>query len=1056
MAKMRMLTIALLGAVLVYTGCRLPTGGGDPGDSTPKLSSQVVDELVVKLSSSSRTARALSTSRGFSTDSIAALKAAALAQIAADSLIDATTLDTLLPSMLNGVKNGISATVGISDAVNASYIMALATESAVGSMVTEDRASNLTSGITAAAAVGMLTETAVKAIIAIVPDATFIQSAINASISGMATALNASTSTAITADVASSAISSMVSGAVKAAMTTFSIDVDVSDTIKAICATATSSIASMTKMSDADKAAAINTAVSASVASVVTNGILSSTEKEEIIKNAIAGVVESMSANTSITLDSTALGTAVSDGITSGSGTTGISVDMTAVNQIVDEVPPAIESASADITTVSAENVPVTLTATKTAATSQEVTYQWVQIDGPYGFGGSEKPSGLHTFTPSISGTYVFKVIVRNANGFKQAESARVTVVASFTSTAQTVAINEGINYMKLRKWDNALTSFTRAIAIDPANSTALFWKAFLDVASVSTESGVVTLMRDRIGMTEYPATMNALFSATWFSGTYYNTKATLLGPKSTGECFNPYIRGSISLTGDETGNFMSYYHDTGSGLVHTYSGANVKFVPGAGSDYVLWVLSGIYWNGTEDVSFTASDTVYEYKSSWIDLANPVLLPNLSVPAWATNFLDVEGNGADSTALLTWQYPLVLMLNIIERNPTGLNAAVDLVLSGAFGARFDSAIGAIENLPADATIVIPNDLIYAFGGTAASGMPGDVVATLTKPMLQLAVAQLQYTKAFVQLMASYNLNYPLSVAQFDWTTLNSSAAAISYIAANAQNPLEAGFLGNRSQATRDAAKTTMLSGLATLDSALTALGAWDMVDWMTSLKTGLAQPDIESESDTAKQYFAGIKKGVQTLNSAISNNTSLFVEPSDFSEVYDSGTDTYSDAPFIDPAYVWPTSSAASIEAKPGVLFSTDIFNPATLFTKTANGGFKVFGCDTFADGYTSTSYMDRQSMEGMNNFIELSDATTTVYRDMYALEIDIARVKELWPSVADTIDPPVGQTNYYVSLYDPANCSSNFDGTAHVLTKTAPGAFSADDWTIITWLRSE
>ena len=146
-------------------------------------------------------------------------------------------------------------------------------------------------------------------------------------------------------------------------------------------------------------------------------------------------------------------------------------------------------------------------------------------------------------------------------------------------------------------------------------------------------------------------------------------------------------------------------------------------------------------------------------------LNNHDMLPALSVPSWATSLIGSGVQGEDATHLASQNYPIYLMLNIVDRNPDGLNGLIDALLSGVFGARLAQAVAFIDALPDDASVTVPDaypDRLRR-GRTHGPRRHREVRARCFS-------AALEATKSFVQLLASYNLNYPLSALHLNFAT----------------------------------------------------------------------------------------------------------------------------------------------------------------------------------------------------------------------------------------------------------------------------------------------
>lgn len=999
----RFLAALVCTAFIVFSGCPNAT---DPKvtpetPAGPTLAEQVVDELGASLSGSSASGSARSARAALSEDKIVAIKTAALAKITTDGYASSDKLDQILPSMIEGVKIAVTAS-GSGIDVSTSAVFETTAKSALSSLGKEERKTKLSSGVKLEAAVGTVTSVAVKVAVESVPEAqkaTIVIAVSSVSVQIVATnavyapVADAAVKAAVTRsmETAPSFKAAIVEGSVKGAL---SGDSGLTEAAKKILVTASVDAAITAAGSDG---AAVSMVVTASTKAVVTasgtgTGATTTTTTfvAEIAKQVTVTVQEE-----NISLAGTPVAevitTAVTDaGVTDTAVTNGIG---TIVTEVQSEVAPLLSAVSSVAGGTLFDPGLVTLTASVSNTADKTPVYTWVQVptSAPTVALSSTTAASV-TLTPSASGTYTFKVTAMFEGGFKKSE-AFVTFKADFTSGESGKKVAEGIANLKAKKFDEALTSFTAAYDLDHSNNEAVFWAAFLRLASISVDSDTVSLMKDRIGVANYPSTMNEVVALTWMTD-YYGTESGFV-PASSSDSYL-YVRGDVvATTGGDMVGFSVYDENNNWSNEYGY----IEFVPSpTGTKYASsFSYNGISYGNSAysdytDIRTLNNDVLYE-RGRKLDPFSGQLLPELKpAPKWASTFLsasNVYGDGADGK-ISSSSYFTLLMINLISNNPDGLNAMIDAVLAGPFGERLDSVVALIDALPDSTSVEIPLDLIQAYDATFQAPFP----ITIRKAELKAMSASLQMSKSFVQLIASYNLNYPLSFAQNAfWTTDGMTTMMEALFKQN--NPVKAGFMGDRSQATRDVSKATLLAAIDDMQDAVNLLLA-DMATEGTIAAMARGQMGAEAYAEF-KASVDQTKAVADAIETTLRNNTPLYINPA----AMNGGDIT---------ALISPTATDGFIPVNFSKLYTTDILNPAKLLESTAEG--LVF--------YTVDTAKSSQTVMAMKT-LPAMPASGSSLPEAYGLFVKVmkARVQEVATIPADFLSgmPTDTNGNFYVPL---------------------------------------
>jgi len=91
-----------------------------------------------------------------------------------------------------------------------------------------------------------------------------------------------------------------------------------------------------------------------------------------------------------------------------------------------------------------------------------------------------------------------------------------VTILAIFEKGNPEILINSGIKLLEERNYDAAISVFEAAYALDNNDQQAIVYSALSRLAAIATDEKVRTLMRDRVGFTGYPGTIDSLITPDW------------------------------------------------------------------------------------------------------------------------------------------------------------------------------------------------------------------------------------------------------------------------------------------------------------------------------------------------------------------------------------------------------------------------------------------------------------------------------------------------------------------------------------------------------------
>lgn len=486
-------------------------------------------------------------------------------------------------------------------------------------------------------------------------------------------------------------------------------------------------------------------------------------------------------------------------------------------------------------------------------------------------------------------GSTVKTTVKKDENG-KVIETVKVTETADGKVTTETTDasgktttststkdyskyIEEGITAVENAKFDLAITKFNQAYTIE-ANDETRIYSALASLASISTKQATADFVKKHLGITNYPATMNALFSPDWLETTEYikyEDKDRIFGyedfTKST-DNYATYYKVNITPAAEYSSNTVSYHS--------IYKKATIEgktFYPSLGdlayyekdtkgsssySQYYTYTLdeNGEYyvyiWNTSEDLS---SHQSYDF-GRWVNVEytyyKKAMFPTLSVPEWFKNskFSNYFGE--------------ILLANILNGNTKGLNDALDDLYNVLFSSEYEDACKKIDAVTG--SVKIPSRVIEDFGLTE---IVGDTSVKLGKAELALIKTSFNILKATVEYAQSYNLNSDLSFLKFDWADKDAAMKVFEkYLRYDASiDPLANGFMSQRSPEKMAASKEHFASAVSDLIAAYDDI-LKNTADYPTAL------------TDVLNEYKV-LREGAVQLKAAITNGGKFYIPETD-------------------------------------------------------------------------------------------------------------------------------------------------------------------------------
>lgn len=501
----------------------------------------------------------------------------------------------------------------------------------------------------------------------------------------------------------------------------------------------------------------------------------------------------------------------------------------------------------------------------------------------------TNKDGSVTTTEVMSDGSTVTTTVKKDENG-KVIETVKVTETANGTVTTETTDANgktetktdtknystyieEGIVAVENLNFDLAITKFNQAYKLE-ANDETRIYSALASLASISTKQATADFVKKYLGITNYPATMNALFSPDWLEATEYikyEDKDYIYGlkdfTKSTSS-YAHYYKATINPAAEYSSNTVSCWN--------VYKKATIEgkiFYPSldalaryeedinGSSSYSRYYTYTLDENGEYYVYIYSSDEslashqAYDFEEyDGVDYTyyKKAMFPTLSVPDWFKNspFSNYFGE--------------LLLANILDGNSNGLNDALDDLYNVLFSSEYEDACKKIDAVTG--SVKIPSRVIDDFGLTE---IVGTSAVKLGKAELALIKTSFNILKATVEYAQSYNLNSDLSFLKFDWADEDAAMKVFEkYLKYDASiDPLANGFMSQRSPEKMAASKEHFASAVSDLIAAYD-----DILKNTTDYPTAL--------TDVLNEYKV-LREGAVQLKAAITDGGKFYIPETD-------------------------------------------------------------------------------------------------------------------------------------------------------------------------------
>ncbi len=282
---------------------------------------------------------------------------------------------------------------------------------------------------------------------------------------------------------------------------------------------------------------------------------------------------------------------------------------------------------------------------------------------------------------------------------------------------------------------DEGVAKIKAAYNLQKNDETKLYY-ALAELASISVDSSVSTLLIDNFGIKNYPAKMNALINGTWLKEYKFHEKCEIIEISQDDPYYGPvYVR----VNGDESffdGEYVyakksidGFWYDPYTSIYLT----NISL-----DEYGPYLMPTR--NLPENIDYSnatkySMNYTEDYQEVEVDRKAPEFYYGNNLPA-------IESAG---------DLGLLLLYNVLYCNVNGFNDAVDNLLA-VFGSKFNTAKTLVDSM-SNASVEVPQEL---FDALDLEDLLGQSSLKIGKAELNILIAAMDILKGFVQWISSYD------------------------------------------------------------------------------------------------------------------------------------------------------------------------------------------------------------------------------------------------------------------------------------------------------------
>lgn len=380
---------------------------------------------------------------------------------------------------------------------------------------------------------------------------------------------------------------------------------------------------------------------------------------------------------------------------------------------------------------------------------------------------GTEKSISLNANNVEISGFSSSSVGACTVSFVYKGSNVEGTLSVTIKASSKPYKnlLNEGIDLLLEQKYDEGVAKIKEAYNKEKNDETKLYY-ALSEIATISTDSSVSSIMKNNFGVKNYPSTLNALINGEWLKeykrGVYEDVYTVSEAPadetyycvKVSGDRCDWNSDGEecwIEALLDEDNEWISCYRSDFHCVKNVKLDENGKYLV---SVYSLPENVRVQIDSTKKYRCS-----YDHRKRVLSDYDSSKFPEFNVPEWLKNSdrynesLIKSTQTSATTSLLLWG-------NLVECNPNGANELIDNILK-IFDGKFENAKKLADSI-SEGNVIVPSKVISALG---LEEVLGDSSVYVGKAELNVLISSMQILKGTFQWLSSYDLSANIASAK---------------------------------------------------------------------------------------------------------------------------------------------------------------------------------------------------------------------------------------------------------------------------------------------------
>ena len=429
-----------------------------------------------------------------------------------------------------------------------------------------------------------------------------------------------------------------------------------------------------------------------------------------------------------------------------------------------------------------------------------------------------------------------------------------INITVSETSKEWKVLLNQGIELICEGHFDEGFTKIKAAYEIEQNDETKMYY-ALVELASISTDESVNKIMKENLGITNYPAEFNSLISGNWLEK-YPSAKRVYLFDVYDAKYSNDYIRvdGELCESWEDNSVRISCYLDDEGDWIDPWRVLSSEYIknPVVSENGRYLVYKHDVPEIPEGTKYYEYDYTDDYKKI-LDYDNgSSLLAQFNVPAWLKDTDLYKDSFVGTTATVTTQ-AYRFYASLIDCNPNGVNELIDNIVN-VFNTKFNP-VKEIANTISNNSVLIPAKVIETLN---LEELLGDSNVKLGKAELNVVIASLQLFKGIFEWISSYDLSANIT----ELKSLFNSNESFDHNFIN--DIIKVDTFKIRKESAMALSKTTFVDALDML------LASYDFI---VSSENDYPQ----AAKDEIKRYGEVLKSACNQLKNSITNGTVFYI-----------------------------------------------------------------------------------------------------------------------------------------------------------------------------------